>query len=42
LANDEWILLGRQVHPLIHKVIMDTAQAEAIAPKDAHQIIAAE
>ena len=38
LAEDEWILLARQVHPIIHDAILDTAQSEAIVSKDAHDI----
>ncbi len=42
LANDEWILLARRVHPGIHGAIMDAARREGIAPKHAHDIITAQ
>ena len=42
LANDEWILLGRGVHPVVHGAIMDAARREGIAPKHAHDIITAQ
>ncbi len=42
LANDEWILLARRVHPVVHGAIMDAARREGIAPKYAHEIITAQ
>ncbi len=42
LANDEWILLARRVHPGIHGAIMEAARREGIAPKNAHDIITAQ
>ena len=42
LANDEWILLARRVHPGIHSAIMDAARRGAIAPKHAHDVITAQ
>lgn len=39
LSNDDWILFARHVNPLIYDAIMDTAKQEAIAPKEAHDII---
>ena len=42
LANDEWILLARRVHPGIHGAIMEAARREGIAPKHAHDIITAQ
>jgi len=42
LANDEWILLARRVHPVVHGAIMDAAQREGIAPKHAHDVITAQ
>jgi DNA-binding transcriptional LysR family regulator len=42
LANDEWILLARRVHPVVHGAIMDAARREGIAPKHAHDIITAQ
>lgn len=38
LAEDDWILFAKQVHPIIHDAILATARREAIAPKDAHDI----
>jgi DNA-binding transcriptional LysR family regulator len=37
LADDEWILNARQVHPTIHDAIFETARRERIAPKDVHE-----
>ena len=42
LANDEWILLARRVHPVVHGAIMEAARREGIAPKHAHDIITAQ
>src|SRR5208282_2367776 len=42
LANDEWILLARRVHPGIHGAIMEAARREGIAPKHAHDVITAQ
>jgi DNA-binding transcriptional LysR family regulator len=42
LANDEWILLARRVHPVVHGAIMDAARRAGIAPKYAHDIITAQ
>ncbi len=39
LANDEWILFARRVHPVVHDAIMNAARREGIAPKRAHDII---
>lgn len=39
LANDEWILPARRVHPGIHGAIMEAARREGIAPKQSHDII---
>ena len=36
LRGDQWILFARQVHPMIHDAILETARLEAIVPKDAH------
>ena len=41
LASDEWIMLARNVHPIIHDAILQTAQLERIAPKDAHDVMTA-
>ncbi len=39
LANDEWILFARRVHPGVHEAIMNAARREGIAPKHAHDTI---
>ena len=39
LANDDWILLARRTHPLIHGAIMDAARREGISPKSVHDIL---
>jgi len=38
LAKDEWILCVRDANPMVHDAIMETARAQSIAPKDAHDI----
>jgi DNA-binding transcriptional LysR family regulator len=42
LANDEWILLARRVHPVVHGAIMDAARRAGIGPKHAHDIMTAQ
>jgi len=42
LARDEWILLARRVHPVVHDSIMEAARREGIGPKHAHDIITAQ
>jgi len=42
LAKDEWILLARRVHPVVHGAIMDAARLEGIGPKHPHDIITAQ
>ncbi len=39
LAKDEWILLARQVNPLIHDAITAAAQRTGVGPNPAHDII---
>ena len=39
LANDEWILLARRVHPTVHDAIIDAAQRRGISPKHGHDVI---
>jgi DNA-binding transcriptional LysR family regulator len=41
LASDEWILLARHVHPIIHDAILQTARCEGITPKNAHDVMTA-
>jgi len=38
LARDEWILFARRAHPVIYEAIIDAAQRQGIAPKQAHDI----
>ena len=42
LANDEWILFARRVHPVVHDAIMDAARRGGIGPKHAHEVITAQ
>ena len=42
LANDEWILFARQVHPVVYDAILEAASFEAISPKDAHDSVTAQ
>jgi DNA-binding transcriptional LysR family regulator len=42
LAQDEWILFAKRVHPLVYEAIMDAARRESIVPKHAHDIITAQ
>jgi hypothetical protein len=39
---DEWILLAKRIHPLVHEAILDTARRESIAPRHAHDIFTAQ
>jgi DNA-binding transcriptional LysR family regulator len=39
LAEDDWILFAREVHPMVHDAILDRARHEGIAPKKAHDIM---
>jgi DNA-binding transcriptional LysR family regulator len=41
LASDEWILLAKHVHPIIHDAILQTAQCEGINPKNNHDVMTA-
>ena len=40
LAKDEWILFPKRFDPVVFEAIMDAAQCGAIAPKNAHDVIA--
>ncbi len=42
LANDEWILSAREVHPVVYDAIMDAARRAGIGPKHAHDILTAQ
>jgi DNA-binding transcriptional LysR family regulator len=39
LANDDWILFSREVHPTVHDAILDTARRVRIAPRKSHEIM---
>ena len=39
LAKDNWILFARQVHPMVHDAIQDTASRAGIVPRKAHDIM---
>lgn len=39
LTKDDWILVGRRVHPVVHDAIVDAARREGVSPKNAHDII---
>ncbi len=41
-AKDEWILFARRSHPVVRDAIMDAAQRQGIAPKQAHDILTAQ
>jgi hypothetical protein len=42
LADDDWILFARQVHPTIHDAIVEKAQSESILFKEAHDVLTAQ
>jgi DNA-binding transcriptional LysR family regulator len=42
LADDEWILNARQVHPAIHDAILEAAKREKILPKNLHETFTSE
>lgn len=39
LTKDDWILVGRRVHPVVHDAIVNAARREGVSPKNAHDII---
>jgi len=41
LARDEWILLAKPVHPILHDAILETARLQGIDPKDGHEVMTA-
>ncbi|HZQ20311.1 MAG TPA: LysR substrate-binding domain-containing protein [Terriglobales bacterium] len=41
LKGDDWVLPGKNVHPIIHDAILRAAQLAGIAPKDAHDVMTA-
>ncbi len=42
LANDQWILFNKRVHPLLYDAILERARAYGIISKEIHHIITAE
>jgi len=42
LAKDEWILFARRSHPVVRAAIIDAAQRQGVAPKQAHDILTAQ
>ncbi|MGA9041335.1 MAG: LysR substrate-binding domain-containing protein [Terriglobales bacterium] len=42
LANDEWILFARRSQPVVRDAIIEAAQRQGIAPKQAHDILTAQ
>jgi DNA-binding transcriptional LysR family regulator len=42
LADDEWILFPRRVHPIVYDAVMEGARRQGFAPKRAHDIITAQ
>ena len=40
LAQDEWILIAKRVHPLLYEAVMEAARRESIIPKHAHDVMA--
>jgi DNA-binding transcriptional LysR family regulator len=41
LATDEWILLAKDVHPIVHDAILETAECAGINPKNSHDVMTA-
>lgn len=42
LANDEWILFPKRIHPVVHDAIMAVARRDGIRPKCTHDAVTAE
>jgi DNA-binding transcriptional LysR family regulator len=42
LANDEWILFPKRLHPMVHDAIMTAARRDGIRPKCTHDAVTAE
>ena len=42
LSQDEWILFARQVNPVIYDAVLQTARAQALAPRKAHETFTVE
>ena len=42
LAEDEWILFPKRLHPIVHDAIMKVARRDGITPKCTHDAVTAE
>ena len=42
LAEDEWILFPKRLHPIIHETVMEAARRDGITPKCVHAAVTAE
>ena len=42
LAEDEWILFPKRLHPIIHETVMEAARRDGITPKGVHAAVTAE
>ena len=42
LAEDEWILFPKRLHPIIHETVMEAARRDGITPKSVHAAVTAE
>jgi DNA-binding transcriptional LysR family regulator len=42
LANDQWVLFNKRIHPLLYDAILERARAYGITPKEIHHIVTAE
>jgi DNA-binding transcriptional LysR family regulator len=41
LGSDEWILLAKHAHPIIHDAVLRTAQCAGLSPKHSHDVMTA-
>jgi DNA-binding transcriptional LysR family regulator len=42
LAEDEWILFPKRLHPVVHDAVMEVARRDGITPKCVHAAVTAE
>jgi len=42
LAEDEWILFPKRLHPIIHEAVMEAARRDGITPKCVHAAVTSE
>lgn len=42
LAQDEWILFPKRLHPIIHEIVMEAAHRDGITPRCIHGAVTAE